>query len=362
MLTTGKPWSHIHIGCGSLGLGFVAPITYAAGAQVYLANRTSPESQQRNLALQRKLIYSVRKRTNLSINSEEVHIANFLFTDTDIEALRRVVTDDRTRLITFAAKDGQAAIVPVLQDLIDARMSSSASTVPLFLMACENQISRDMAAFLQSVHPPVLCPPCIVDRICSEIEYETESDLVSVHVEPYARWVIYRLSGIEPLEDLLRSAGRTVEFVDEIEPFRRRKLLLVNGVHAILAIMAKRRDFALLNVYLNASGGALNLTEVQREFLEALMFSSAAWSQAELETFNSEVAERFKIYPDRVCRILARLEPQRLQSFMTDITRKAIEPMAYLIDKTNGEKLPSHIAAGLAESFELIEEGSFCRH
>ncbi len=80
----------------------------------------------------------------------------------------------------------------------------------------------------------------VVDRVVpatSEVDLERVAellglrDLATVVCEPHRSWCIERVPGLPPLADV------GVEVVDDIEPYQRRKLWLLNGPHSAIAYL-----------------------------------------------------------------------------------------------------------------------------
>ncbi|MGN6445822.1 mannitol dehydrogenase family protein [Amnibacterium sp.] len=166
----------------------------------------------------------------------------------DLAALRRAVR-------TAAALDGLAPATVIGRLLVGLEARRRAGAGPLAVVPCDNlpgngavvrrgvlraaeEVGAELAA---SVAASVSFVSTSVDRITPRT---TEADVAALSAR--ARWVDRSPVVTEPFSDWVLSgefpAGRPAwedagaRFVDDIEPWERRKLWLLNGAHTLLAL------------------------------------------------------------------------------------------------------------------------------
>lgn len=335
------PPQHVHVGTGSLGLGLVAWLGSYAKLSVFLANRASSDSKSRNTLLRRTYQYELVFPDS---QPEPVIFANLLFTDEDRDQFIRTVASPHTRLLTTALKGGfqDQLFLQTIVDAITTRIKS-ASQSPLYIIACENVINNSIV--LRDKLVPLLPPhitqsdfeqsivfvPCMVDRMCSDPIISKTGEVVQVEVERFAQLILRRPSPtMSWLEEVLSSpkAADYIEFVDDLEPYERRKLWLVNGPHLLIALNAFYQGYAHLHIYLQQEPLANEiLTEILDEVTHIFLANENTFSLEELRIFNIKTKMRFRSHPYRVSQILSRFtESQRLKEFFTNFYQKVTEP------------------------------------
>lgn len=364
-------WTHIHLGAGSLGLGFVAHLTAKAGFKVILANRSGDAgSLKKTNAIKENRSYLLHIWGQTQ-REETVQVDTLLFTDTEEHLLYQRVCDPSTVLLTTALKDGLHDSVSLIRAMIQARVTASIKS-PLFIIACENIVDSNKLMSLVKNTPGIKNSqrrdfdkgikfvPCVVDRICSKVVYDDDLDSVRVNVEPYARWVIERTEGIEILEEQFMSLveRNLVEFVPDIRPYKMRKLWLVNGPHLVAAILSKAVREERLEVFLRDPTNEAIMRRVQAEFGQALLMQDNAFSAMDLANFSEGILKRFQDYPDSFRRIMSRFNRTTLEGFLKDMYLKVVEPARVLLDR-RGAKRARWITHSVYEALRMIEAGDY---
>lgn len=335
---------HVHIGTGSLGLGFVAYLTRKAGFRVVLANReVGSASKKKNSALKHNTKFTL-KVVGRTTRTESVQIDKFIYTDSESDELLDLFENSSTMLLTTGLKEGLKNCIPDISRLIKKRVDATLDE-PLFVLACENRFDSnwllsEVAAHLgmsrdQLESRQVQFLPCVVDRICTNIECDS-SGQVSVEVEPYAKWVIETTEASKKLEkalSLLVNEG-IIEFVSDIKPYKLRKLWLINGPHLLVAILARADRKTGVHIFLRESRHELLFRAIQQEFTDAVRFSTHAFSTEELIEFNNRTVSRFQEYPDTSNRIMGRFRRGALETFIKDLDAKVGEPARIILERT----------------------------
>lgn len=183
------------------------------------------------------------------------------------EAPQRVIAalaDPAVRLVTLTITEkGYEAGGPVWPLLAEAMARRQAAGAPLTLISCDNltQNGAKTRAALLAASAPALAdwiagacafPNAMVDRITpaptqanlAEVAARLGvRDEAAVATEPFWQWVVEdRFAGEAPP---LASAG--VEVVDDVAPFERAKLRLLNGAHSTMAYAGLLCGFAFVH-------------------------------------------------------------------------------------------------------------------
>lgn len=144
------------------------------------------------------------------------------------------------------------------------------------ILFCNSLVDRIVPGF----------PKDQIDKIQERIGYE---DNLVVKAEPFHLWVI---QGPEEIKQMLmfKNSGLNVVLTNNLEPYRTRKVRILNGIHTAMVPIA----------YLNGFEEVRDVVEDEEmgAFLNQIMFeeiiSTLDLPQEELETYAHEVIERFR--------------------------------------------------------------------
>ncbi len=363
---------HVHLGAGSFGLGFVAYFGHKIGMQVVLVNRTSQDekSAKRNDGLERRKEYKVNILSD-TVSSEYIPIHEFLYMDRSRSELIQRVTDSSTVLLTTALRTGLENCVPLIAEMIVARVRAAVDT-RLFVMACENRL--DSSWLYESVRTAcreeevregierhVSFVPCVVDRICTKSRYIVDEDKVIVDTEPYAKWIIQRSDHTGELEELLAPliGDEVVEFVDSVDPYKLRKRWLVNGPQLLAAILAKAVGETGIHRFLRTPANAELFREIQEEALEGVVISTNGFfSRTELSELNATLRSRFRKYPDTTARLLSQLQRPTLEGFFSDLWDRVGEPVRVVLSARQGTKMTETVRV-VFEAVRMVHDKEY---
>jgi hypothetical protein len=339
--------------------------------RVTLVNRErGSHSNQRLTAIRRSKSYRLDVVSDVT-RAEWVDIDDLLYSDSESDRVIRSIVNPDTILLTTALRDGLTPSVPFIARLIEARAHAAIDT-PLFVIACENrldstwirdEVARQTGLAFSRIGPSanIHFLPCISDRICSMPEYDQHADCAYVPVEPYAKWTIERAGPIRQLEEALNhvvNGQRRVEFVDDIMPYRRQKLWLVNGPHLALALLARARGESAINLFLRSPLNEILFRAVQRELAIAVRFATS--DLGDMESFNQRIFERFRDYPDVVDRVASRLRRNRLEEFVTDLDAKLGEPVRLILERTHGDVAQVPVTVRIVfQCLDIIAKGRY---
>lgn len=170
-------------------------------------------------------------------------------------------------------------------------ISANGETTQASVLGMAREVDPELA---QWIDQEVTFPSTSIDRITPATEDELIADVAQatgfadqapVVAEPFTSWVI---QGSFP-------AGRPdwenagVEFVDDIEPFERRKLWLLNGSHSLMAYLGQLRGHDTV--------AAAIADPVVREAVDKLWDEAAAHLTAEelaVPAYREQLIERFE--------------------------------------------------------------------
>lgn len=161
----------------------------------------------------------------------------------------RLVTVTVTEKAYAAPPDDPTSVARVVADGIAARGTGAPTVV---IASLDNVADNGLVLREAVLAAAALVDASLADRISDEVSFPcsvvdrmvpatTEADLVEVEdrlgfvdlgavvAEQHRSWVITHAAGLPPLEDV------GVVVVDDIEPYQRRKLWLLNGPHSALA-------------------------------------------------------------------------------------------------------------------------------
>ncbi|MFC3053296.1 mannitol dehydrogenase family protein [Kordiimonas pumila] len=331
---------HIHIGTGALGLGLPVWLCSTLQFSVILANRSEQSrSYNRNLLIKNQKQYRVVPQGQHK-QGDIVSISDLIFYDQEQDKFFDAIAHPNTYIITTALKE--AVLKPSFVSLMCAALSHRLKRhikKPLYIICCENIIcSRQFrdAVQLQIGFPLpsyIQFLPCVVDRVCATPSVTLKPDGYSevlVEVERYARWYIERpklTSSKELQKNLTQSpvAKTAIQFTENIEWEKTRKLILINGPHLLIAINARAANYSRLDSYLKHDADAAyileDLLQEASDALQCIEFERNATLTLSIST--SDISQRFRENPDLVNRVLARFQnPKQLEAFLKDLYKK----------------------------------------
>ena len=249
----------VHLGLGAFArahLGVYADDLLAIGhpAMIRGVSLRSPRAEEQ-LACQDGL-YSVLEREPGSPDQLRV-VGSIHSAATGRLAAIEAIAAPATQLVTLtvtekayaAGPDDETSVARVIAEGIAARRGEAP---PLVVASLDNVADNGDVLREAVLAAAALLDAALVDRIADEVRFpcsvvdrmvpattdadlrEVEErlgfvDLAAVVAERHRSWIITRTAGLPPLADV------GVVVVDDIEPYQRRKLWLLNGPHSALA-------------------------------------------------------------------------------------------------------------------------------
>ncbi len=320
----------IHFGPGRLGLGLIVEQLDEAGFSVCLIGSPGcvDDLSQFGVAF---------TDPNRGLEYRDVHWHSIAAAVEDLPPeVLDIVSSTEPVLITAALGEKIADRSDFIVELV-SRRETGAETV---LLACENdphpaykQVANRCGSAL-SVHP------CVVDRICAwpttvSIDEQGRKRLIShptdhlgrrvVSAHPVGAWVISTRGSQAATLELLAAlaAASTVQLTpEEITGHKAQKLWSVNGIHIVLALIARREEIDLLPLERTHETTFCELAEPLMRQIAA----GVAWHWPDTPPNNTYVPEHMKAFtesPDSTARILERfLVRDNLQPFMERLDRR----------------------------------------
>lgn len=178
----------------------------------------------------------------------------------DSAAWRSYFCDSEVQVVTLTVTEaaygsGPSSVAPRLVDGFDARRRSDAG--PITIVPCDNvtdnapvlgrlivdEAERRDVHFTDWVLDNVAVVGTMVDRItprATDADVDTAArngwiDAAPVVTEPFSEWVLSAPDGVVAGSDLPDWASAGAVFTDDLGPYTRRKLHLLNGAHSLLA-------------------------------------------------------------------------------------------------------------------------------
>ena len=403
----------LHFGAGYFGLGFACALLAQANVPVVLLNRRSNEStkddldtvsrSRRNELLMERGAYFVNHRDMVDpslSDFQRVELEAVLLYDArNAHDFANTLSEyDDDLVVTFALRriENYETALKIVAQIFQSRAERNCRS-KIFLMACENgvQSSQVKAEFQRYVAPDAIDSSQViflqtsVDRICTRLTSLTihRSEWLVVEAEEHAHWYIDDVGGIETLRRALSSLGHKVTFSKYVAQERMKKLAIVNGAHALVALhcwylgIKNTDEFLNGTAFFDRSGtpAAFESVERRRDFLGALIhellegarlfisrepdarqFCERYMSDSECHRIASELVDRLSRTPDSVARIIknfVRPEPadkihERHIEFFRSVRARIEEPvLAYIQNRGFG---PPTICQVLVEILDLL--------
>jgi hypothetical protein len=314
----------IHIGPGQLGLGLIVPCLRRAGFDVCLVGRPDSDLDEST----QYLLDSTDPTVGLELRS----VAYACNAGSAIElpdAVRAHLTDREPVLITCALGPRFA---PACEQLVDELLALRPAGAESVVIVCENDdipIYRKLAEC--HAGRATFCWS-VVDRVCTWLDGGTRrAGRRAVRAHPVGEWVIGHPDSSSPIMQALQQA-REVEVVlpDAVIAYKRRKLWTVNGLHFVLALLARRS-------YVDASRRRTDLLPLvaQEQEFQTIAARICAGIEAGLLRLHPQLPpdpaygpSRVQVFcetPDFIERVLRSLVRSDLRDFMTRFDQRVCD-------------------------------------
>ena len=239
--------SIVHIGAGSLGLGYVVPSIHS---EVYstVANRQSPGAHHSVLLRVRK--YELRAPGG----STSCRFDEYMQTATDNGSTREFI-DAVARANVVSTSIGGSNYPATAARLADAIASKPAVKEPLYIMCFENKLesSRSMVDLIQQVRPSIARPliPCdvIVDRICRRPEVERGKVVLATGDEKSCYVLVPDDAAVQVIERVFDTWAANMTLTRDdvlLKLHARRKFWCINAVDYAAATFAHAHEFSYI--------------------------------------------------------------------------------------------------------------------
>jgi tagaturonate reductase len=181
-------------------------------------------------------------------------------------------------------KNGEALRDAILQYIVHWKLEDGFKEwISRHVLFCNTLVDRIVPGF----------PKDTIAELWKETGYE---DHMLVTAEPFHLWVIEpKSTSATSMETLQRSlplekAGLQVKFVEDLAPYRTRKVRILNGAHTAMVPVGYLRGLRTVrDVIDDSSAGAFIRKAIQEEIMPTLDLP-----QQELQQFANDVIERFQ--------------------------------------------------------------------
>jgi len=271
----------VQFGAGNIGRGLVGYVLRRYGYDVTFVDVVDEVVAQLN-ALGR---YPVRILTRDSERVETVDGVRALHA-ADVDAVTGAVAG--AQLVTTAV--GPGVLPAVAEPIREGLRRHPAAAVNV--IACENMTgnSTRLRALVEgqagwTVPAWAGFPDCVVDRI---VTASPGRPPLTVTVEESFEFLVARAAWVG---EVPRIEG--VAFVEDLEPYRVRKLWLVNGLHAAVAYLGAQRGHRVIDEAMQDSGIRRIVDGVATEAVAALQHRHPGFDRQELIEYAGRSLTRF---------------------------------------------------------------------
>ncbi len=250
---------------------------------------------------------------------------------------------------------GEGPYTPIGQLGLGLAARRRAGSGPLSIVCCDNLADNgavvaslvrqfverlpDSDGLVDWIEREVRFPSTMVDRIVpatTAADRQAAAERLGVRdegvvvTEPFSQWVIQeRFAGPRPAWE----RGGAF-FTDDVRPFERAKVRLLNGSHSTLAYLAQLAGYELVSDVLAADSPIVGL--IERLMSVEVVPTLEPVAGLEFDRYQAELLERFAnpALPHRTAQIAmdgSQKLPQRLLGTVADARRAGAEPVAALL-------------------------------
>ena len=273
----------VQFGAGNIGRGLVGYVLRRSGYDLTFVDVVDEVVRHLN-ALGRypvRILISGGERLETIDNVHALHAA-------DVEAVVGAVAG--AQLVTTAVGAG---VLPAVADPIREGLRRHPAAA-INVIACENLLgnSTRLRALVEGEAGSTVpawagFPDCVVDRIVTGSNDPQQQ--LAVTVEESFEFLVARGGWVG---DVPRIEG--VSFVEDLEPFRVRKLWLVNGLHAAVAYLGAHRGYRVIDEAMQDRVIRQIAEGAAAEAAAALRHRYPAFAREELSTYAGRSLARFR--------------------------------------------------------------------
>jgi hypothetical protein len=243
--------NHVQIGPSALAHGLLIPCTLDAGFNVALIGRINGENESEYVLVNSKTRERSPRVVTLAEGPGSLASAS--------EQLQKLVGSEEPLLITCTLRAAITERRGFVEELLRARPSGTETV----FVACENTPNPVYEGLEE------ICEACgavslrtVVNRMCRE-EAERDKGRRVISAHPLGEWLFE--APPEPLR-LLDQLSRVdgVKLVDDYDARKDRKIWMVNGVHLVLALMARAAQRDIFEGDEDRTSSEDDLTETAR--------------------------------------------------------------------------------------------------
>ncbi|HCW81112.1 MAG TPA: mannitol-1-phosphate 5-dehydrogenase [Ruminococcaceae bacterium] len=300
----------VHFGAGNIGRGFIGYLLRKSGYDLTFVDISEELVKNINSLGRYNVISLGETKTQETVTDvKAIGLSNK-------ENLAKAISSADLVTLSIGANHLEST-GKVIKEALKKRQKSNPGQ-PLDIIACENALfatdilrksieenaDGDFLAYLKKM---VGFPNCAVDRIVPNVSFKKESP-IDVAVENFYEWDIE--SGAVKKNNNISG----VNYVENLAPFLKRKIFLLNGTHALIAYLGYQKHYKYIHEAIQDSAIRKAVEEFHSEACAAL--------NAE---YNMD-ASALKEYSDKLIR---RFQNQYLQDDLTRVGRDPVRKLSH---------------------------------
>jgi hypothetical protein len=339
---------HVHIGLSPLAQALILPVAESAGLQTCVIGREDgvrPPAGNDGCC-----VYELRwegpepEREQRVICSYEQPSR---MADLPTRILEQVRNDRRMLLTATLRDEGVLQRQRFSMELLKARPRDSETVV----IPCENRVPDAWRKIEQEVGcNDVTFLRCVVNRIA--VRFEEEGAPAGTRVtrtHPSGEWLVEDPGRELVILDLLKRAAE-FEVVESLEPYKLRKLYLVNGGHLAVAIHGAKLQIPSLRDTARRRDCLLDVTNLHN----AMIFGMSSGPIALLDHPHDYAKEQVEAYcevADQVSRIMTPLRRADLVPFLSTVEERLSRPAMLTTAAAEYQPRPHIVARNWLEPY-----------
>ncbi|MVB09976.1 Mannitol-1-phosphate 5-dehydrogenase [Caprobacter fermentans] len=279
----------VHFGAGNIGRGFIGYLLSKSGYDLTFVDISAELVGNLNRLGTYKVVSLGGEKREETVGGIRAVVLQ------DDSGLKKAVED--ADLITLSIGANHLKDTgKVLRDALQERRSRNPEQ-PLDVIACENALfATDLLResveegaaedFQNYLRKKVGFPNCAVDRIVPNASVQKESP-IDVSVEDFYEW------DVESAKVKVNSQIRGVNYVENLAPYLKRKIFLLNGAHALISYAGYRKQYRFVHEAIRDPEILTAAREFHSEAARALHLEYSM-GESDLKQYSEKLIARFQ--------------------------------------------------------------------
>ncbi|MCI1966953.1 MAG: mannitol-1-phosphate 5-dehydrogenase [Oscillospiraceae bacterium] len=279
----------VHFGAGNIGRGFIGYLLSKSNYDITFIDISEDLVRDINRLGKYKVISLGGEKTEETVSGIRAVGLN------DENGLAKAIENADLVTLSIGANHLQAT-GKVLRKALQERRRANPEQ-PLDVVACENALfATDMlresvedgadADFKTYLSAKVGFPNCAVDRIVPNTSLKKESP-IDVAVEDFYEW------DLESGKVKVNKNIQGVNYVENLAPYLKRKIFLLNGAHALISYAGYRKQFHYVHEAIRDEEILAAVQNFHREAAEALHLEYSM-EERSLKQYSEKLVGRFR--------------------------------------------------------------------